>query len=334
MASSTTPEGTPPKDFIPLNPQPAPAAAPAQDTSAILKALADMAKTNTAIPGNPAHTSSDNVANGQNTYGQNVPSVNSNPIVPPNQAVGVPGAPSLGGPSNDSNFRPNAASMYNANASSNTQASTMLPPGVTQETFQQQIQLLQLLTAQGVPQEQLGPILAAIASGNAGGIGIPIPGMGNNPYAAQQPNWQQTQNFGGVSNTSRDRNGYNDQNMRSPPGRDRHPRSRSRSPQGWDRRRDVTPPRRRDSPVYGDYSRDAGGRGFVSAPGRGRAQGDSYRRRSPDRFRRSPSPRQHDNGLPAPGPKWIDFDRSLGDGMIKGKRIFTTTNIAINLIIL
>ena len=317
--TSTTPEGTPPKDFIPLNPQPTPAAASAQDTSAILKALADMAKTNTATPGNPSQASSDNVANAQSTYPQSVPSVNpsSSSNLSSNQAVGVPGAPSFGGPSNNPNPPQNAASMYNT--SSNMQAGAMLPPGMTQETFQQQLSVLQLLTAQGVPQEQWGPILAAVMSGGAGGAGTS--GVAN-PYAAQQPSWQQNSNFGGASSMSRDRNGYNDQNMQSPSGRTRNPRSRSRSPQGWDRRRDITPPRRRDSPVYGDYrgetSRD-NDRGNFGASGRGRAQGDSYRRRSPDRFRRSPSPHRQGNGLPAPGPKWIDFDRSLGDGMIKGK---------------
>lgn len=314
--TSTTPEGTPPKDFIPLNPQPAPTAAPPQDTSAILKALADMAKTNTAIPGNPAQASSDNVANGQNTFPQNLPLVNANSNLPPNQAVGAPGAPPFGGTSNDPSSSQNPASMFNAPP--NMQAGTMLPAGMTPETFQQQVQILQFLTAQGVPQEQWGPILAAVTNGGSGGTGST--GM-SNPFAAQQPNWQQAQNFGGASTMSRDRNGYNDQGMRSPSGRNRHPRSRSRSPRGWDGRRDVSPPRRRDSPVYGDYRGDAGGRNYISAPGRGRAQGDSYRRRSPDRFRRSPSPRQQGNGLPNPGPKWIEFDRSLGEGMIKGKQI-------------
>jgi len=278
-----------------------------------------MAKTNTAAPANPSQTVSDNVANAQNTYPQNVPSVNSNPNLPSHQAVGVPGAPSFGGPSNDSNAAQNATTMYNA--ASNMQAGAMLPPGMTQEAFQQQLQVLQLLTAQGVPQDQWGPILAAIMSGGAGGAAASA-GLGN-PYAAQQPNWQPNQGFGGTSNMSRDRNGYNDQNIHSPSGRNRHARSRSRSPQGWDRRREATPPRRRDSPVYGDYRGDAGrdnGRGNVGASGRGRGQGDAYRRRSPDRYRRSPSPRQQGNGLPPPGPKWIEYDRSLGEGMIKGER--------------
>ena len=317
---STTPEGTPPKDYIALNEQPALAAPPAQDTSAILKALADMAKTNTAAPGASSQASSNNVTNAQNTYPQNVPSsVNQNGSVPHNQAVGVPGAFNSAmpftGPSNTPNLAQTLTNMTNGQS---MQGTSMMPPGMTPEVFQQQLQLLQLLQAQGIPQEQWGPVLSAFMSGAAGGA--TIPGVNNAAYAAPQQSWQQNQGYGG-NDSSRDRNGYNDQSMRSPLGGNRHQRSRSRSPSRWERR-DVTPPRRRDSPVYGDYrgntTRD-GGRGDYGSQGGRRGQGESYHRRSPDRYRRSPSPRQ--NNLPPSGPKWIEYDRTLGDGMIKGKRI-------------
>ena len=314
---STTPDGTPPKDFIALNEQPAPAAAPAQDTSAILKALADMAKTNTAAPGGSSQASSNNVTNAQNTYPQNVPSsVNQNASVPHNQAVGVPGAFNSAmpftGPSNTPNLAQTLSNMTSGQSS--VQGASMMPAGMTPEVFQQQLQLLQLLQAQGIPQEQWGTVLSAFMSGAAGGAAMP--GVNNAAYAAPQQNWQQNQGYGG-NDPSRDRNGFHDQTSSSG---NRRQRSRSRSPSRWDRR-DVTPPRRRDSPVYGDYrgntSRD-GGRGDYGSQGGRRGQGDSYRRRSPDRYRRSPSPRQHN--IPPPGPKWIEYDRTLGDGMIKGEQ--------------
>lgn len=310
---STTPDGTPPKDFIALNEQPAPAAAPAQDTSAILKALADMAKSNTTAPGGSSQASSHNVTNAQNLYPQNVPlSVNQNGSVPQNQAVGVPGAVNPAMPFTGASNNPNLAHTLSnmTSGQSTVQGGSLLPAGMTPEVFQQQLQLLQLLQAQGIPQEQWGTVLSAFMSGAAGGAAMP--GVTNAAYAA--PNWQQNHGYGG-NDQSRDRSSFHDQ---TPSSGNRRQRSRSRSPSRWGDRRDVTPPRRRDSPVYGDYrgntTRDSG-RGDYGAQGGRRGQGDSYRRRSPDRYRRSPSPRQHN--IPPPGPKWIEYDRTLGDGMIK-----------------
>ena len=134
---STTPEGTPPKDYIALNEQPAPAATPAQDTSAILKALADMAKTNTAAPGASSQDSSNNVTNAQNTYPQNVPSsVNQNGSVPHNQAVGVPGAFNSAMPFTGSSNTPNLAqTLTNMTNGQPMQGTSMMPPGMTPEVF-------------------------------------------------------------------------------------------------------------------------------------------------------------------------------------------------------
>jgi len=93
-------------------------------------------------------------------------------------------------------------------------------------------------------------------------------------------------------------------------------RGRSRSPPWGSNNRDRSPPRRRDSPVYsyyGNREREDGQRG--------RGGRDGGRRRSPDRFRRSDSPRRDEGEkypLPEPGPKRLEFDPTIGEGNIKG----------------
>lgn len=327
---TTTPDGTPPRDFISLNEQPGTAAPPAPDTSAILKALADMAKSNTAAPaapGIPAQANPNNVTNPQNPYSHNMSSVNQAAPMP--QAVNLPGGPNgvlsqfagLNFPQIQSNGQPNVQTV----------PQPMLSQGnasVTPESLQQQLQLLQLLQAQNVPQEQWAPLLAVLMSNGAG--------MASNSNPAAQSGWPQAGGYGGVGTNDpqlRDRNGYNDQYMRSPPTRYRNPRSRSRSPTGWDRRREPSPPRRRDSPVYGEYGANgsrgdygrgkAGARGRGSGNGNGNGNGNAFRQRSPaagDRLRRSPSPYHQEQTLPPPGPKWVEYDHSIGEGMIKGKQ--------------
>ncbi|KAL8710447.1 MAG: hypothetical protein Q9225_007283 [Loekoesia sp. 1 TL-2023] len=322
---STTPPGSPPKDYISLtagSEQPAKATgsangAPAADTSAILKALADMAKTNTGTSGMPAQTSSSNVTNSQNAFPQNMStSVNQAPSVPPvSQAVGVPGAHAaspFAGLSNGSGSFP----ANQANGQPNMPVPPGMPPpgngapAMTPE-IQQQLQILQALQAQGVPQDQWANVLSVLM---AGGAGVAAP----NVSAAPQQGWQQS--GGGYGDQSRDRTGLKDQSIQSPSGRYRNPRSRSRSPPAWDRRGNSSPPRRRDSPVYGEYGRDArsNDRGGYGRSDRTRG-GNGYRQRSPDRYRRSSSPRRsgNANGLPPPGPKMVEFDPSLRQGMIK-----------------
>ncbi|KAL8791383.1 MAG: hypothetical protein Q9195_005921 [Heterodermia aff. obscurata] len=307
--ASNTPPGTPPTNVQQPKEQPAPAAAPAKDTSAILKALADMAKTNTAASGMASQASSSNVTNPQNAYPQNVPSsVNQAPSVPSNQPVGIPGASNsalqLAGISNT------PSSTQNPPVSSNGQSvvqGAAAAPGLPD--VQQQVALLQYFQSQGVPQDQLVTALTMVM---ANGGNLPPPPSNN--YPAQQPGWQQSQGYG--NEQSRDQNGYNDQYLRSPPDQSRKTRARSRSPRAWDNRRDASPPRRRrDSPVYGDYDAGREGRGSNGRGGRGRA--DGYRQRSPDRFRRSPSPRRQGNALPPPGPKLIEYDYTLGSDRIK-----------------
>lgn len=314
------------------------------DTSRILQTLREMAQTNTAASGLPSQPSSNNVTSSQNAYAPNMASsVNPALSVPPvSQAVSVPagaanGVLSFPGLSNTPHF-PQVQNVPNgqSNMQSNMQPAPMLPPnnGPTNEALQQQLQILQALQAQGVPQDQWATVLSVLIS-TSGAAAAP-----NTNFQVQaQPSWPQ--NNGGYAGTvagagvgqvagsrddpSRDRNGFNDQYVRSPSGRHRNPRSRSRSPPGWDRRRDASPPRRRDSPVYGEYDGDPSGRnsgrGSHGRQGRGRGNGNDYRQRSPppDRFRRSASPRHHEVLLPTPGPKWVEYDRSLSEGTIKGK---------------
>lgn len=280
--------------------------APAQDTSQILKALAEMAKTNTAATGTPSQPSSSNVPNPQNAFSQSMPSFVSTASTVPSatQAVNYPGpangANALAGfMSSVPNFGQNMQSMANANAQNNMQANPMMPQqNPNQALLQQQVQLLQALQAQGVPQDQWAPLLAVLM--NAGGVG------------AAQPAPQQNGGYG-RDDSSRDRNGYNDPySLRSPSGRYRD-RSRSRSPGGY-RRRDASPPRRRDSPVYGSY-----GRGDSRRQG-GAGRGNEYRQRSPqDRYSRSDSPPRNGQTLPPPGPKFIQHDNSLPPNHIKGE---------------
>jgi protein NRD1 len=281
-----------------------------------------MAKTNTAASGVPPQASSSNVTNPQNTFGQSMlPSVNPPPpaIAPVVQAVSVPGATGVlpfAGLSSAPNYPPNLSIGQSSMQSAPMMPQVQGPGPVAPEAFQQPLQILQALQAQGVPQDQWATVLSVLMSSGAA--------QALNPnFPPQQPNWQQNGAYPPREDLSRDRNGYNDQYTRSPPGRHRN-RSRSRSPAGWDRRREATPPRRRDSPVYGDYDGDASGRnngrGNYGRQNRGNNSND-YRQRSPtqDRFRRSASPRRPDNGLPPPGPKWMEYDRTMAEGTIKGK---------------
>ena len=267
-----------------------------------------MAKTNTSAGTAPQVNPT--VPNLGSAFQQNMPSsVNSAPPVPQaSQAVNVPGAmngtnPFAGLMSSVPNF---AQTMGQNMASGQTmQANPMMHANTSPAALQTQVQLLQLLQAQGVPQEQWAALLQVLMSTGA---------AGSVQTAAAQPSWPQNGSYV-RDDQSRDRNGYGDQySMRSPSGRYRDHRSRSRSPGGYGRRRD-SPPRRRDSPIYGEYGRD--GRGGSRRQGGGRSE---YRQRSPqDRYRRSDSPRRHEQALPPPGPKRVEYDSALPPNHIKGR---------------
>ncbi|KAL3470392.1 hypothetical protein BJX99DRAFT_50275 [Aspergillus californicus] len=336
---STTPEGSPAANYLALGgshqqPPPingaasAPSAQPAPDTSSILKALADMAKQNTAAPAAPPAAAPVNLLSAlsqQSTVPQPVSSSVDQALqsqsgqagVNPYGAMATPFAP-LG------NLAPNPALVQPQSqshtptplAAAQNPLATLLPqaaagpaqqPSMGPEALQQQLHLLQMLAAQGIPQDQWGTALQILTLSGANNMPnlnpgqVPqfgLPGQNVNAWGGRPDN--QSRDF------DRDRD-Y----MRSPPGGYRR---RSRSP-GWDRRRDVSPPRRRDSPVYGEYHGDSPGRRGADPRGR---RGNDYRQRSPPgRRRRSPSPAQQDPSLPPPGPKFIEWDYSIGQGSIK-----------------
>ncbi|PLN77083.1 hypothetical protein BDW42DRAFT_177491 [Aspergillus taichungensis] len=322
---STTPEGSPAPNILGSQPQANGAASgtPAQsapDTSSILKALADMAKQNTAAPAAPAVSAP---ANPLGAY--------SAPAVPQPDPVTLNGQPGVNPYTAGSMATPFAA-LSMAPSQSHTppnpmaanplaallpQATAAVPPQQTPgmvgpDALQQQLQLLQLLAAQGIPQDQWATALQILSLSNASNMGnmnapqVPgfnFPGQNvNNAWGGRADS--QTRDFDRERERERD---Y----MRSPPNQYRR---RSRSPGGWDRRREVSPPRRRDSPVYGEYHGDSPGRRGGDPRGR---RGNDYRQRSPPgRRRRSPSPRK-DPALPPPGPKLIEWDYSIGQGCIK-----------------
>ncbi|KAL3459860.1 hypothetical protein BJX64DRAFT_264252 [Aspergillus heterothallicus] len=347
---STTPEGSPAPNYHPFGGQPAngatsaPAAGqPAPDTSSILKALADMAKQNTAAPAAPAAAAPINPLSAlsqQSTVPQPVSSsVDHQASLQPQAGVINPyGAmaatpfaalgnlaqnPALVQPPQSQSHTPTPlTAAQNPLAALLPQATTApaQPPSMTPDGLQQQLQLLQLLAAQGIPQDQWGTALQILSLSNTGGI-PPIQGQQAPPGFPPVQSLGNANAWGDSQSRDFDRDRERDRDyMRSPPGGYRR---RSRSP-GWDRRRDASPPRRRDSPVYGEYHGDSpgrrGGGGGAAAAGadpRGR-RGNDYRQRSPPgRRRRSPSPPRKDPNLPPPGPKFIEWDYSIGQGNIK-----------------
>lgn len=225
-----------------------------------------------------------------------------NPAMPPQpQSQGNTPNPMAAAPN------PLAAMMGQANAAPG------MPDG---NALSQQLQLLQFLSGQGIPQDQWGTALQLLSmSGGMSGANpaAALPGFPMMPGQAPAApgGWGQpdTQN-----RDDRDRDRDRDY-PRSPGGY----RRRSRSP-GWDRRRTATPPRRRDSPVYGEYHGDSPGRRGDPRDARGGRRGAAeYRQRSPPggRRRRTPSPQRKDPNLPPPGPKLIEWDYSIGQGNIK-----------------
>ncbi|OKL57222.1 hypothetical protein UA08_07679 [Talaromyces atroroseus] len=322
---STTPEGSPAPGLNPLaglqgQPQSANAAGASStpDTSSILKALADMAKQNPAAPAAtaaPAPANPLNLLNAQTATPVSSSSVDQaaqpaavNPYGNPFAALGNLAAPNamLPAPNTLPGAQPNplAAVLPQAAAAGSQPA----PASLTPDVFQQ-VQLLQLLAAQGIPQDQWATALQILSlSNNANAAAGGLPNLNPAQGAFNLPDMGGQQGWPGHGDRDADRDrGRERDYMRSPPGQYRR---RSGSP-GWDRRREGSPPRRRDSPVYGEYLGDSPGR-------RGGRRGNDYRQRSPPgRRRRTPSPPRKDPSLPPPGPKLVEWDYSIGQGNIK-----------------
>ncbi|EXJ93858.1 hypothetical protein A1O1_02251 [Capronia coronata CBS 617.96] len=302
---STTPEKSPAPGFVPLG-QPAANSAstmpPQQDTSAILEALKNMAKQNAAaqpaVAPAPAQSSLNNLLGTQNGTPQPTSTVNTGP--PPaamaanGQAVNPLGA-LFAGMSNGAQSQSPANVPQNPLAAFLPQPQAPVPmaqnPAPLGQDPQAQFQLLQLLAAQGVPPDQWATALQLLNMQTANASAGAVPGLPF-PPPMQANNWA-----GQPVGQSRD------VHTRSPPNQYRR---RSRSP-GFDRRRDLSPRRRRDSPGPDQYRNDRDGR-----------RGNDYRQRSPaGRRRRTSTPPASDIKLPPPGPKNITWDTSLPKGHIK-----------------
>ncbi|KAI9746971.1 MAG: hypothetical protein M1815_004793 [Lichina confinis] len=334
-AASTTPPGTPPTTAAP-SAGPAPPTAPPPDTTAILEALANIAKQSASAP--PPSLVRLGIDKAMNN-GSSAPQPPQQPaVVPVSQMPAYPTTPQpVGAPSLASHFpgmNLNSALMPNAQPSSLAVPPPPPPPpppqphsaGGAAENLQQQLELIRVLMQQGIPQEQWGPILAALSASNANPAMAGMAGMAGLAAAGAgpAPAWPPPNQAGWATDQSRDQNRA-DRGRSSPPSRYR---DRSRSPRPWGRERDRSPPRRRDSPIYGDYSGDSPGRddpyerrGRGGRGGRGR---DDYRQRSPPTNRRGWSPNDRDRDrdvdrypIPPVGPKWFDYDPTIGKDNIK-----------------
>ncbi|KAJ5100224.1 hypothetical protein N7456_006276 [Penicillium angulare] len=329
---STTPEGSPAPGMNPLGggaPQANNGSGAAPDTSSILKALADMAKQNTTAPApqapaaapanplaalNPAATASIpqpvSSADPSAAANQFAAQAGLNPFTAMGGAMGH--NPALGQPQSQSQT-PNPMAAQNPLAAMMSQAAPAAP-APDSAAMAQQWQLLQMLAAQGIPQEQWGTALQIFSmTNNMGGNAPQMPGFGAMPGMAGMPGMPNA--WGHQDSQNRDDRDRERDYNRSPGGY----RRRSRSPgAGWDRRRTASPPRRRDSPVYGEYHGDSPGRRGDPRDARRGGRPNEYRQRSPPgRRRRSPSPPRKDPNLPPPGPKLIEWDYSIGQGSIK-----------------
>ncbi|KAI9820940.1 MAG: hypothetical protein M1826_000815 [Phylliscum demangeonii] len=296
----------------------APSTAPPASTSAILAALADMAKqsANTPAPA-PAPAPPNGIApsNAPHLLGPApLPLVTqAPPMAPmPGPPAGIPlaGVPFL---SSFAGFPVNGAMPTMPQPA----PAAILPPangGGNTQALQQQVALIQLLIQQGIPQDQWATIMAAIGAGNqqANANANAVGSLGGAPAG-----WQNAGNAWGEHGdpSSRDRNGG-----RASPGGGR--RDRSRSP--WGRNRDASPPRRRDSPTYGEYHGGSPGRldgrgDPFDRRGRGRAgrgRESEYRHRSPLGARRTGNT-DSPPARPGGGAKWIEYDSTLGKDNIK-----------------
>lgn len=219
---STTPPGSPPKVEAFGNQNANAQQAPQQDTSAILAALANMAKQNPAaqptagLPGQGSLNSMLGVQNGNPALPPNVnglPTANGQPV---NPLGAIFAGMSNGVQQTQSPAPPNPFAAFLPQP----QAPPVLPqaapvPAPGSDAQQQQIQLLQILAAQGVPPDQWATALQLLNMQTA----QPQTGVPGMPFPAPLP----ANTWPGQNSSSRDAF------TRSPPNQYRR---RSRSP-GW-----------------------------------------------------------------------------------------------------
>lgn len=309
---STTPVGTPPPGpGLPGLTQPK--APTTEAPNAIMEALANIARQNiTAAPSASAAPAPATTYSLPGVQPGIIPPTVTTPVPLQNQATPYPAAPPVNAPGMPFQFSqlsqpPAQAPVPPVTASAPPQGYPgVIAPGAPaapatagmDPNLQQQVMLIQLLVSQGIPYDKI-PALVATMQNNNGAAAAPtgpVAQPGQPPYAAA---WGQDGYRHGDSHDGRD---YSQ--VRSP---NRYGnRSRSRSPQRhWDS------PRGRSDREFGGYGRDS--------PGPGRGRNHDYRQRSPPGRRgRSPSPAQ-DYPPPPPATKWVDYDRTIPSGHIKGK---------------
>ncbi|RKF56445.1 Rpb7-binding protein seb1 [Golovinomyces cichoracearum] len=328
--TSNTPPGSPPPDLQGRLGFTNPPTSVASDTSAILAALANMARQNTSAPpassiapqyqapvSAPAPASTPALAqfptsaqSQDNSYNvpniQNAPSHQAsalNPTIPPlfPSAIPAPVAPTT--------FLPQPSSTNNTapNFSNQTNNYTGVPPVLPYNSgldpaVQQQLLLIKALSDQGFTPDKIAGIIAAV--GNRTTVPLPQP---VNTQTHIAPIGQSGQNAWNMKmEDSRDRDGF--EPSRSPSHRYRR-RTRSRSPQGLNVR--DSPMRRREEGGF-EFERDSPlNRRDDRSRGRGRST--DYRQRSPSRRAQSPSPPHISN----PTNKWIGYDTTIPKGSIK-----------------
>ncbi|KAH9217228.1 hypothetical protein DL95DRAFT_386727 [Leptodontidium sp. 2 PMI_412] len=315
---TTTPPGSPPADLQKslLGQQPAPAAL-VRNTSSILEALSNIARLNNAAP--PANSnplpqpmgSSYNVSNAQNNPAQQVPAMNQLPFPPMPLPVNVPAPTATFAPQTQGSN--NGVQNY-ANNNPYAGAPPVMPPAALDPAVHQQLMLIKALSDQGFQPDKIAGLIAAMSS-----QAPPLPGAGgippSLPFAAQNQNAIAQNGWGGNSDESRDRSGYDKEAVRSPQGGRFRRRSRSRSPKPEWNARDSPASRRRDEQHF-DYDRGSpGNRGNDDRGRGGRAggRGNEYRQRSPQRRGQSPSPPGSSNGPE----KWVGHDSTIPRGSIK-----------------
>ena len=315
----------------------------APNTSAILAALANIAKQTTAVAPlqAPAQPPTSTIPHGQ-TYSASQPQnmYTLSGSAPANEAPSfssaaqpedVHAAASTGGAQGFPAFNlGGAGSLPPAQqvASNPLAAMAALIPAMSggqakPEALQQQLMLIQVLIQQGVPQEQWATVLSALQG--AGATGVPantFAGMtsllgANNMVGGAPAGWPPATSASGgwrSDQSSRDRNAMPPPEMipRSPIAAEPHQRrGRSRSPSNWGRDRESSPPQSRDSPTYGEYHGDPSGRQghrgeAYDRNGRGRggrARGNDYRQRSPPHNRQGRSPTPPSGSVSVPPAK-------------------------------
>ncbi|EPQ67804.1 Bgt-4476 [Blumeria graminis f. sp. tritici] len=316
---TTTPPGSPPADLssrLGLSNASNTAPTAVSDTSAILAALANMARQSTAGPTtNPQYQSQDapfNLPNAQNIpSAQQSASSNHNFLTPFQTPLTAPVpatsyTPQLNGPSNNT---PTFSAQTNTFGNIQPVPQTISPPvpqpiapaAGLDPSVQQQLLLIKALSDQGFSPDKIAGIIAAV--GNGGSIPSSQAFIGQN----QNPVSQNGQNVWATKpEDSRERDNF--EAARSPHRIRR--RSRSRSPAGWNTR--DSPIRRRDEPSA-EHER---GSPLPRADdrNRGRSRATEYRQRSPQHLAHSLSPTNQSNTIN----KWVSHDSTIPKGSIKG----------------